>query len=1277
MKKLLMIVLLIAISYIAKSQAELQVFEQWGKEIGSQFMFHKSVTKTDGSGNVYVAGATVNGSGNYDILVAKYNSGGIQQWIDQYDGYANYHDFATALFVDGSGNVYVTGTVTDTLMTQGSDIITMKYNSSGSLQWATRYRGSGGFHDSGADVVVDGSGNVYITGGIFTTTSIPYTDAVTIKYNSSGTQQWATIYNNSTYNKSETGARLRLTGTGKVVVSGAIQSAAHTYIYGVLEYNTSTGAQVGGTALGTGSSNIEYFGNLQIDSNYNYYIAGASYDSVSTGYDYYVMKLDSTLAMQWEDTYDGGAGLEDMANDIQVDASGNVYITGYTTESGEGKNITTLKYDSSGNMQWHVSYNDTLNGDDAALAMTIKTSGEIYITGYDSTYLGNYNYVTIKYDASGSELWKIHHDGMKHLKDKATNICIDTLGDVVVTGLSETAPNTYEYTTVKYVEKNIITPIDAMGESPSNSFLYYRNKGQLISTDSTFIPEVKYYTNNTYPSYYFKNDTMSMVFASIDTIPATDDTLHRIDMVFLNSNPNKKVYSMKEQSSYLNYFLGHCPDGVTGIHGNQYLVVPDLYANIDLIYSSNQNGIKYYFVIKQGGKPKDISWQYYGATSTYHNTGTQELTITSDIGSITFDQPFMYQIDSNNDTINGSSRLIEFEGQGSDSYLFAAYGGYDDNEILIIEVDQGNGSLAAPAIDNLQWSTYAGGNANEFTSVHTDNLGCVYVTGYSTTSFFPLVTSSTVQPFFGGTTDIIIIKFNPNGSLNWGTFYGGTGSDVGYSIGTDMARNVFVVGYASAGLPLQDANTSSTSDYFQPVFGGGSFDMAIIKLDSLGFSKLWVTYYGGSGTDYANEMAFDKYGNIYIVGNESSYDPSLYLFPQAGTFNDTIGQGIILKFKTDGTTKWITRFGGTASLCEIRSVCTDGDGKVYIGGYVTSGSGFPVSSPPANSTYGGGSGDGFITKLDHSVNNNSIIWSTYYGGAGNDQIRSLKCDSNKDLIYTGITNSDSTTFPLTNPFGSTDFYQGTYGGGANDIFMGKITNAGTRYWSTYYGGINNERSTKIAIDWDNNIYVTGIDDGGNLPFPSPNLAGGYVNSYQGANEAFVIGFIANLKNVWTTYFGGSFGSEGGQGIATYQNSKLYIVGNTQSDSTSFPIVEWTGAYNQPVLTPLSVNGFIAGFDLSPVITVSVEDILAESNTDFIVYPNPSSDYVNIFVNSVYAKTMKISIVNILGQELMNENITDFKDNFQKQISLKTFADGIYVINILVDENLYSKKIIKN
>jgi hypothetical protein len=149
------------------SQSVLTPLKEWSTTAGTQYFFHENVTVTDALKNVYVAGATVTASGTHDILIAKYNSLGVQQWIQQYNGLANSNDFATALEVDGSGNVYVTGAVTNDTAFLLSDLILIKYNSSGVQQWVQTYNGTGSAYDCGTDIFIKTGLNagVYVVGG--------------------------------------------------------------------------------------------------------------------------------------------------------------------------------------------------------------------------------------------------------------------------------------------------------------------------------------------------------------------------------------------------------------------------------------------------------------------------------------------------------------------------------------------------------------------------------------------------------------------------------------------------------------------------------------------------------------------------------------------------------------------------------------------------------------------------------------------------------------------------------------------------------------------------------------------------------------------------------------------------------------------------------------------------------------------------------------------------------------------------------------------------------
>jgi hypothetical protein len=114
----------------------------------------------DLSGNVYVTGGS--GFPSRDYATIKYDSLGQQQWVARYNGPGNADDAAVAIAVDNLGSVYVTGNSVGS--GTGADYATIKYDNSGRQQWIARYNGPANDFDSPAGMTIDGSGNVYVTG---------------------------------------------------------------------------------------------------------------------------------------------------------------------------------------------------------------------------------------------------------------------------------------------------------------------------------------------------------------------------------------------------------------------------------------------------------------------------------------------------------------------------------------------------------------------------------------------------------------------------------------------------------------------------------------------------------------------------------------------------------------------------------------------------------------------------------------------------------------------------------------------------------------------------------------------------------------------------------------------------------------------------------------------------------------------------------------------------------------------------------------------------------
>src|SRR4030066_183151 len=169
----------------------------------------------DGSGNVYVTGYSWSGS-PFDYATIKYSSAGDTLWVRRYNGPGNDNDGAVALAVDGSGNVYVTG-----YSWSGTtfDYATIKYSYDGDTLWVRSYNGPGNEYDEASALAVDDSGNVYVTGSSVGSDPYNYTDYATIKYSSSAAGQWVKRYNGAG-NGGDGANALAVDDSGNVYVTG-------------------------------------------------------------------------------------------------------------------------------------------------------------------------------------------------------------------------------------------------------------------------------------------------------------------------------------------------------------------------------------------------------------------------------------------------------------------------------------------------------------------------------------------------------------------------------------------------------------------------------------------------------------------------------------------------------------------------------------------------------------------------------------------------------------------------------------------------------------------------------------------------------------------------------------------------------------------------------------------------------------------------------------------------------------------------------------------------
>ena len=258
-----------------------------------------------------------------------------------------------------------------------------------------------------------------------------------------------------------------------------------------------------------------------------------------------------------------------------------------------------------------------------------------------------------------------------------------------------------------------------------------------------------------------------------------------------------------------------------------------------------------------------------------------------------------------------------------------------------------------------QWGTYFGGSYTLASGMETglscatDALGNVYMTGH-TPSTSDIATAGAHQTIYGGSsTDAFLVKFNSSGVIQWGTYYGGAGVDIGYSCATDATGNVYLAGDTQQEF-LPASSGMTTIGAHQSAYGGGYSDGFLVKFDSNGLRQ-WGTYYGGSLLDVSFSCATDASGNVYMSGNTQSSAGIATSGAHQTTFNDAF----LVSFNSSGVRQSGTYYGG------IKNVCTsDASGNVYMTGYTQSNS--DIATAGAHQTANGNNGysDAFLVKFN-------------------------------------------------------------------------------------------------------------------------------------------------------------------------------------------------------------------------------------------------------------------------------------------------------------------------
>jgi hypothetical protein len=374
--------------------------------------------------------------------------------------------------------------------------------------------------------------------------------------------------------------------------------------------------------------------------------------------------------------------------------------------------------------------------------------------------------------------------------------------------------------------------------------------------------------------------------------------------------------------------------------------------------------------------------------------------------------------------------------------------------------------------------------------------------------------------------------------LFYSTYLGGVDAEDRGSIAVDASGYAYVTGETLS------ADFPTTAGAFR-VTGAGPEDVVVTKLDPAGSALVYSTYLGGTGNEDGDGIAVDANGYAYVSGRTSSNDfpttPGAFQATPVGNIGGTRVTAFVTKLDPSGSTLVYSTYLGGSTNEEVRSIAVDGGGSAYVTG-ATSSADFPTTAG-AFRVVSAGMIEAFVTKVDPS--GSTLVYSTYLGGARNDEGYGIAVDADGNAYAIGKT--ASTDFPTTaGAFRATKPGRNT----DDDVYVTKLNPTGTALvYSTYLGGSDNDRGVAIALDAPSNpnAYVTGRT----LSTDFPTTAGAFQTISAGLRDVFVSKLDPSGSTlVYSTYLGGADTDEG-HGIAVDGAGNAYVAG--RASSTNFPI----------------------------------------------------------------------------------------------------------------------------
>ncbi len=530
-----------------------------------------------------------------------------------------------------------------------------------------------------------------------------------------------------------------------------------------------------------------------------------------------------------------------------------------------------------------------------------------------------------------------------------------------------------------------------------------------------------------------------------------------IELTFLSADDGAVLRGLDPQEARIHHLNGRGDAGDrTNIATFRKIAIEGLYAGVDALFYGNATELEYDLIVAPGADPSAIALRIDGIDRMMLVEGG-DLRLEIGSGSFRLHHPVAYQeIDGRRIDVDSAYVLDDV------NVVRIRTGPYDASRQLVID----------PVVS---YATYLGGSLTERgTGVAVDANGNAYITGFTTSADFPVVSAYDRSLGKRNDVDVFVAKLNPAGSgLVYATYLGGsTGIDRAFGVAVDAAGSAYITGLTSGSDFPVTANA-----YQKAQASGGTF---VTKLAPAGNAIVYSTYVAGATVA---SLAVDAQGNALITGNASAA-----FTPTAGALQRVLPAGLgdtgfALKLNPTGSAPIYATFLSGSGFGQAKAIATDIQGNAYIAGWTTA-----ADFPTADAFQGSlrGAKDGFVTKLDPT--GSRIVYSTYLGGSLDDTINAIAVDGDGNSYLAGETYSSD--FPSQNAFQPQKSGFRLVNSALGNAFVAKLDSSGRALrYSSFLGGeictgycqslsgapqYPGDAAYAIAVDEAGHAFVTGV-----------------------------------------------------------------------------------------------------------------------------------------------------------------------------------------------------------